>query len=207
MIRKLLFIASLVVMLACMTLSANAAAIIDFGTGLAPTGGVITLLPGNNVTGQAIPIGVLNISGAPMGLLQYIPTGAAIGGNASLDFSTIANTITITGGIPALNIPNGTVLLTGSFTSWETSSDGLIEAFGPDTKNAALLAALGLSADTKFSFFGFSLTGEAIPGAANTFAAISTDMKNTEVPEPSSLILLGCGLIGLYGFSKKRAKK
>ena len=206
MIRKLLFIASLVVMLACMTLSANAGAIIDFGTGLAPTGGVITLLPGNNATGAGIPIGVLNISGAPMGLNQYIPTGAAVGGNASLDFDTIANTITITGGIPALDIPNGTVLLSGSFTSWEISSEGL-EGFGPDAKNAELLAALGLSADTKFSFFGFSLTGEAIPGAANTFAAISTDIKNTEVPEPSSLILLGCGLIGLYGFSKKREKK
>jgi hypothetical protein len=67
---------------------------------------------------------------------------------------------------------------------------------GVDSKAAALLLALGLATDTAFEFFGFSMTTNAMsPGG--TSPAISTDVRNTSVPEGSSLVLLSTALAGL----------
>jgi len=173
--------------------------VIDFGDGLAGEGGIFTLLGGVHAKGENIPIGRVIVSGAPLANGLKIVTGdctdasGLFGSSGCLNFNTQTNTLTITGAIPSLGIAN-TTLLTGSFVSWTADADGIHNAKGPDYKAAALLTKLGLPLDQQFKYFGFSLTTDQ----QNPTTVISTDIRNTAVPDGSStLILLGMGLIGV----------
>jgi hypothetical protein len=174
--------------------------VIDFGTGPAGFGGQITIA-GGNATGTAIPVATMNVGGSAADG-SYPTSGTASGSVlanvASLDFNTALNTITITGGIPGLAIPNGTVLLSGQFASFTLVDGGLfgsINASGPDSKSPLLLAALGVPASTEFAYFGFSI-GLNSAGTGSPYTATSTDITNAEVPEPTSIVLFGTLLVG-----------
>ncbi len=213
----------LVVLVLALTLSvtpAFATMIIDFGTGLAGQGGTITFLNGG-AKGVGIPVGTVTIAGIPpfngdyltSGTFSYSftfppPIGTLDLTAAVLDFdyepnlAQPINTLTITGNVEGL-VASEVVLLSGSFSSFETNTEnGMgIEGSGPDTKGREFMDALGLDPLIQWQFFGFSLTGEQIPGS-DSWYAISTDFRNT-VPEPGILILLGIGLSAVGLFSRR----
>jgi hypothetical protein len=175
---------------------AGAATVIDFGTGFAAPGGVVTLFDDGSLSGSNIPIGALTIVGAPTASANGV--WEVTGGE--LDFATGgkagSSSITIDGAVSGLGIQSQQLLF-GTISSFVTSVNGLISGSGIDGKSPDLLAAVGLPANETFEFFGFSLTTFAIPATGGSSPAISTDVRNTAVPEPGSLLLLGSALGGV----------
>ena len=188
-------ILALVGYLVCTAIPQTAAAtyVIDFGTGLAGSGGTITDT-GTSIVGTNINIGSLDVQGTASSDGTYAV-------DALLSFDTGANTISIFGDIPDLSI-SGVTLLSGTFTSSDyTVYPGPTEVFsasGSDTKSNALLSALGIPANTPFDYFGFTIQ------SANG-SVISTDITNTAVvPVPAALWLFGPGLLGLIGVARRK---
>ena len=186
-----------------MAAPAAASVVIDFSTGLAGAGGTITK-SGGTITGHNILIDALTVAGAPMNDGVWNVDGAgsgAAGPTGLLNFTTTTHgggTFTITGSVPGLGISSVIPLVVSGTFSRATLGGGFFSGSGLDVKNDTLLAALGIPAGTPFSFFGFS----SYFGRGNT--VISSDYKNSPVPEPGSLFLLGTGLLGVTSAARRR---
>jgi hypothetical protein len=212
---KMLGVAAAAIVL--MAAPATAATVVDFNTGLAGQGGTITW-DGTNLIGSNIPIGAVSIAGAPTNngvfAVSGTATGQSAGGFGTLNFNTNpdSNFITISGCIPGLSIgldANGNCapveLMDGSFTSYTSSPNGLVSAIGEDMKSTDLMNAIGWPTNLPWEFFGFSMTTTGLSPNGVPGSVISTDIRNTPVPEPATMMLLGTGLLAAFRARRRQA--
>jgi hypothetical protein len=185
------------------------------------------LVPGGTVTydgtgGPAIGTDILfqSIQGLDTPLNAGV-TLACVG--CELDFVTGPNlsqgpplwdfgpggTLTLTGALPGLGLPAGTLLVSGTFEGTPNEiigvNFGLFAAVGADTKDPTLAAFYGLT-PTDFTLGTTSIQAILLPDASGAFAGavVNADLNNTQpgarevpVPLPATAWLVGLGLIGL----------
>jgi hypothetical protein len=217
--------------------TSNAAFLLTFDDSGVPGGSFSYDGAGGALTGSAIlrtftGIGTPLNSGAALSCND--PGTAAITESCSITFATGANIAEAQGGTLWTFAAGGSVsidgtlydgggtaiatgnLLTGSFTEPVPMAVfgggfGAIVGFGTDSKNADLMDFYGLD---PAMVLGFSLSIHSnnnftVDTSTNAFDGTvdQTDLTNRQIPEPTTLALLGLGIVGLgvAGWRRRKA--
>ncbi|MFO0950407.1 MAG: PEP-CTERM sorting domain-containing protein [Isosphaeraceae bacterium] len=178
-------------------------------------GGANSLLGTDLGVAALTGLGVPSNGGSPIlvenGLLNF-STGPSlddniVGPKTQWSFAS-GGSVTITGGVPSLGIPDGTPLLTGSFTgvsaviALDSSDDLKMEggAFTSSKVDPRILGFLGLPTNLAYKG-GLSTFFAAAGNPAQAFASggfSSGSVTIQPVPEPATVVVLAVGL-GLVG--------
>jgi hypothetical protein len=157
----------------------------------------------------AVALGALSTSARANPVLDFKTVGSL---NFTTDGLDGTNFVQIDGYLPTAGIGSSSSpvgLMGGTFSGFSLNSDpiantvnGLGNAVGWAV-DSPLSTFLGLSTDLQYTFLGWSMTTDPLAvGTAGT--ALSTDIHNTAVPEPGSIVLLGSGLLYAAGSFRRR---
>jgi hypothetical protein len=142
-------------------------------------------------------------------LLDFITGANLTEGPALWNFGP-GGTLTLTGAVPALGLPAGTLLLVGSFAGTpneitDGDSFGLFAAVGTDVKNETLAAFYGLGVDFTFGTTSIQTTTLVDPATgAFSGTVVNADLNNVAaVPNSMSVLLLGMGIVGLVAMRRR----
>jgi hypothetical protein len=147
-----------------------------------------------------------NVSPAPSAATAWMPGSTSPQGS-----------ITLQGGIFCLTRSGGTTLLSGWFGTGsvtEPAPEGrnsflYVAGFDPTAnKNITLLATLGLHRQIANDTFdpGFAASFASVPNAFTGTMVPRGNILNHLAPFSSTLLLLGCGLMGMVGLRFRRRR-
>jgi hypothetical protein len=175
----------------------------------------------NNSTG--------NIFFGPTGVVSSLPTGATITpyfttSGYPMTFNSAANPFfysTSAGG--TLTIPGSTattggvqvfqIIDNGETLTYFVTSDTTVSLTGTPTSLPELLSLVGTGYFTETGVVNYSTTaanftisGSTVDGAVFSFGGTAATLPGTVTPEPSSLMLLGTGLLSAAGMATRKRR-